>query len=80
VKGKRGEHNDGASPDSKEKPSKARCCFERSVRCAPVPSGKKKEKECGGEGVRAPKESIGGRNREVDKEKGDKKGKAGGTM
>ena len=56
MKGERGEHNERASPDSKEKPSKARGCFERSVSCAPVPSGKKKEKESGGEGVGAPKE------------------------
>jgi hypothetical protein len=56
VKGKRGEHNEGASPNSKEKPPKTRGYFERGVGCAPVPSREKKEKEGGGEGVGAPKE------------------------
>lgn len=73
VKGKRGQHNDGASPDSKEKPPKAWGQFERGVGRAPVPSGEKQEKESGGEGIGAPNEQISGRDGEVDKEKGKQK-------
>ena len=56
VKGKRGEHNEGPSPDAKEKPPKAWGCFEGGIGGPPVPSREKKEKESGGERVGAPKE------------------------
>jgi len=56
VKGEGGEHNEGSSPDSKEKPSKAWGCFEGGIGGPPVPSGEKKKKESRGERVGAPKE------------------------
>ena len=80
MKGEGGEHNEGPSPDAKEKPPKAWGCFEGGIGGAPVPCGESQEEQGGGERVGPPNQQVGKRNGKVYEKEKNKKRDPGGAM
>lgn len=80
VKSEGGKDDKKTATPSESEPAKAWWKFKRSVGRAPVPRGKKKEKNGGCEGREFPKEKVKGGDGQVGKGEENKKRGRGGAM